>query len=362
MRLGVEGAIVDGALVAGDVEIADGAVASVGLSGRGRGIAAPGLVDLQVNGFAGVDFMRADAAEIRRAAEAILETGVTAFQPTLITASEDDLVRAIREIPTGGTGPRVLGVHLEGPFLAPARLGAHDGANRRDPDPALAARLLDAGPVTYMTLAPELPGALELIALLRSRGVTVSLGHTDATAEEATAAFRAGACTVTHLFNAMRPFRHRDPGIAGAALARPDVVIQLILDGTHVATETARIVWAVAGGRLALVTDAMAAAGAGDGSYSLGDGEVRVDRGVARRADGVLAGSSLTLLEAVRNLNALGVPLAEAVSAASAVPARVLRRDDVGSIRPGSPADVIVLDDALGLRRVLVAGRERVAA
>jgi N-acetylglucosamine-6-phosphate deacetylase len=299
VRLGVEAAVVDGQLIAGDVEVDDGRIAAVGLAGRGRGVAVPGFVDLQVNGFAGVDFMRADAAELRRAAEAMLQTGVTAFQPTLITAAEDDLVAALGELPSDGMRTRLLGVHLEGPFLSPKRLGAHPAEHRRDPDLALAERLLDAGSVTYVTLAPELPGALELVDLLHARGVVVSAGHTDATAEEATAAFRRGVCTVTHLFNAMRPFRHRDPGIAGAALARPDVIVQLILDGNHVAPETARIVWSVAGGRMALVTDAIAAAGAGDGRFVLADVEVNVTNGVARRGDGVLAGSAVTMIEAV---------------------------------------------------------------
>ena len=178
-------------------------------------------------------------------------------------------------------------------------------------------RLLDAGPVRLVTLAPELPGALELIDLLLARGVAVSCGHTDATAEEAEAAFDRGALAVTHLFNAMRPFRHRDPGIAGAALVRDDVVIQLILDGHHVADETALLVWRAAAGRLALVTDAMAGAGQGDGSYRLGDVEVEVRDGSARSSQDVLAGSVLTMLQAVRNLHALGVPLADALSAAT---------------------------------------------
>ena len=363
MRLGVEAAAVDGILVAGDVEVADGRIADVGLAGTGRGIAVPGFVDLQVNGFAGVDFMRADAADYGRAAEAMLEYGVTAFQPTLITAAEDDLIAAIREVPAAATSCRILGVHLEGPFLARARLGAHAAEHRRDPDAALAERLLAAGHVRYMTLAPELPGALELVDLLHARGVVVSLGHTDATAAEAEAAFSRGVRTVTHLFNAMRPFRHRDPGVAGAALARPEVVVQVILDGHHIAPETARIVWAAAVGRVALVTDAIAAAGAGggDGSFALADVAVNVSNGVARRPDGVLAGSSSTMIEALRNLHEFGVPLAEAVHAASTVPARAARRPDVGSIRPGAAADVVVLDDALEIRRVLVGGHERVA-
>jgi N-acetylglucosamine-6-phosphate deacetylase len=362
VRLGVEAAVVDGALVRGDVDVADGRIAAVGLPGQGAGIAVPGFVDLQVNGFAGVDFMRADAAEYRRAGDALLETGVTAFQPTLITASEEDLLAAIAEVPLDFAQPRILGVHLEGPFLSPHRLGTHPAAFRRDPDLALARRLLASGRVGYMTLAPELPGALELVEALHAHGVVVSLGHSDATADEAAAAFALGVRTVTHLFNAMRPFGHRDPGIAGAALARPDVVVQLILDGHHVAPETVRIVWAAAGGRVALVTDAMAAAGAGDGAFRLGDVDVSVENGVARSAGGALAGSSLTMVEAVRNLHAAGVPVADAVAAATEVPARAARRDDVGSIRPGSPADVVVLDDALEIRSVLVAGRERLAA
>jgi N-acetylglucosamine-6-phosphate deacetylase len=360
VRLGVEAAVVDGLLVAGDVEVADGRIGAVGLAGPGQGTAVPGFVELQVNGFAGVDFMRADTAAYRRAGEAMLETGVTAFQPTLITAAEADLVAAIAEVPGDSTHPRVLGVHLEGPFLSPARLGVHPALFRRDPDLELAARLLDAGPVTYVTLAPELPGALELIDFLRGRGVVVSLGHSNATAEEAEAAFARGVRTVTHLFNAMRPFQHRDPGIAGAALSRPDVVVQLILDGHHVAPETARIVWAAAVGRVALVTDAIAAAGAGDGAFPLGDVDVTVNGGVARSSDGSLAGSSLTMLQALQNLCALGIPFADAVGAVTAIPARAAQRDDVGSIRPGAPADVVVLDDALSIRRVLVAGSERV--
>ena len=363
MRLGVEAAVVDGLLLRGDVEVADGRIAAVGLNGGGgRGIAIPGLVDLQVNGFGGVDFASADAAAYRRAGEALLECGVTAFQPTLITAPEDELLAALAEVPGEPIGPRLIGAHLEGPFLSPVRLGAHPVAARRDPDPKLLQRLLDAGPVSAMTLAPELDGALELIDMLTSRGVVASCGHSDATAEEAGRAFDRGAETVTHLFNAMRPLRHRDPGIAGAALARDDVVVQIILDGHHLAEETARVVWRAAAGRVALVSDAIAAAGMGDGSYRLGNVEVEVRDGVARRNDGVLAGSSLALIEAVRALHALDVPLADAVGAATAVPARVARRAHLGTLRPGADADVVVLDDALEIRTVLVGGQDLVAA
>jgi N-acetylglucosamine-6-phosphate deacetylase len=363
VRLGVAAAVVGGALVRGDVEVVDGRIAAVGLGGRrGRGIAAPGFVDLQVNGFGGVDFAEADADGYRRAGEALLETGVTAFQPTFITAREEDLVAALRAVPDAPIGPRLLGVHLEGPFVSARRLGVHPSDARRDPDPSLLARLLAAGPVSYVTLAPELEGALELVDLLQERGVVVSCGHSDATAEQAGRAFDRGVGTVTHLFNAMRPLAHRDPGIVGAALARDDVVVQVILDGNHLADETVRVVLRAAAGRVALVTDAIAAAANGEGPSRLSGMEVEVRDGVARRADGVLAGSVLTMLDAVRKLCALGVPLVEALSAASTVPARAARRGDVGVLHVGGDADVVVLDDSLELRTVVVGGREQVAA
>jgi N-acetylglucosamine-6-phosphate deacetylase len=363
MRLGVEAALVDGLLVRGDVELDDGRVAAIGLATRGgRGIAVPGFVDLQVNGFGGVDFLDADADGYRRAGEALLETGVTAYLPTLITTPEQQLLAAMAEVPIGESRPRILGLHLEGPFLSPNRLGTHEASARRDPDPAMLERLLAAGPVRLMTLAPELPGAEFLIDRLLERGVAVSLGHTDATAGQANAAFDRGARSVTHLFNAMRPFLHRDPGIVGAALARDDVVVSIILDGIHLAPETALTAWRAARGRLALVTDAITGAGAADGSYSLGNLDVHVHEGTVRGPDGVLAGSVLTMIEALRNLLELGVPFEDAVQAATSTPARVLGDLDLGRLDVGLPGDVVVLNDRIEIERVLVAGEVRVAA
>jgi N-acetylglucosamine-6-phosphate deacetylase len=362
MKLGVAAALIDGILVQGDVEVQEGLVVGYGLAGRnGRGVAAPGFVDLQVNGFGGVDFLDADTAAYARAGEALLETGVTAYLPTLITSPENQILAAMREVPLGESRPRILGMHLEGPFLSPNRLGTHEASSRRDPDPALLDRLLDGGPVRLMTLAPELPGADGLIDRLLERGVAVSLGHSDATAAQANAAFDRGARAVTHLFNAMRPFLHRDPGIVGAALARDDVVVSIILDGIHLAPETAMVAWRAAGGRLALVTDAITAAGVADGSYSFGNLDVRVHEGTVRGPDGVLAGSVLTMIEAVRNLHALGVPLEDALGAASSTPARVLGDPSLGRIGIGLPADLVVLDDRLEIERVLVGGEVRLA-
>ena len=359
MRLGVGAALVAGELVPGDVELVNGTVSAVGLnSSNGKGIAAPGFVDLQVNGFAGVDFFSADARGYERAGAALLECGVTAYQPTFITSPEDELTAALAEVPPNGSLPRVLGAHLEGPFIAPERLGTHPAEARRDPDLALLQRLLDAGPVSHVTLAPELPGALELVDVLRARGVTVSCGHSNATAAEARDAFAHGAKTVTHIFNAMRPFAAREPGLAGAALVTGDVIVQVILDGVHLADDTARLVWQAAAGRVALVTDAIAAAGAGDGSYRLAGVDFEVENGVARSSDRVLAGSTVPMIEAVRNLVSLGAPVGLALAAATEVPARIAGRPELGTLAPGSAADVVVLDDSLEIVRVLVAGEE----
>jgi N-acetylglucosamine-6-phosphate deacetylase len=363
-RLGVAAALVDGVFIAGDVEVADGRIAAVGVNGAGgRGFAVPGFVDLQVNGFGGVDFLDADAAGYRRAGDALLETGVTAYLPTLITSPEDQVVAAMREVPLrDDERPRILGMHLEGPFLSPNRLGTHEASARRDPDADLLRRLLGAGTVRLMTLAPELAGADALIEILLAEGVTVSLGHTDATAEQANAAFDRGARGVTHLFNAMRPFLHRDPGVVGAALARDDAFVSIIIDGIHLAPETARTVWKAARERTILVTDAIAAAPRNDGPSSLGELDLQVHEGAVRGPDGVLAGSVLTMIEAVRNLHALGAPLEDAVGAATLAPARLLDEPTLGRIDVGLPADVVVLNDRLEIERVILAGVDRVFA
>lgn len=364
MRLGVEAALVDGALLPGDVSVDGGVITGVGLVANGagcRGIAAPGFVDLQVNGFAGVDFMAADLDGYRRAGDALLETGTTAYQPTFVTAPRETLLAALRGMPSRGAGPRIIGAHVEGPFLSPARMGVHDVEHRRAPDLALLEELLAGGNVRQVTLAPELPGAHQLIDVLLERGITVAAGHTDATAAEAHLAFDRGVSTVVHLLNAMRPSTPRDPSIAMAALARPDVVVQMIVDGHHVAADMVRVAWQAAAGRFALVTDAAPAAGLGDGTFTLGAREVIAGDGVVRGPEGQLAGSALSMIEAVRNLHALDVSLADALNAASLVPARVCRRPDLGRIAVGAPADVVVLDDRLEILRVLVDGGDRVA-
>jgi N-acetylglucosamine-6-phosphate deacetylase len=364
MRLGVAKALVAGEWVDGDVEVIDGRVAAVGLGASvGSRLAVPGFVDLQVNGYAGVDFSAPGEDGYARAGARLLADGVTAFQPTLVTAPGEEMVAALGAVraasDAGGGGPRITGAHLEGPFLSRERAGAHDRAALRDPDLARLERLLDAGPVSQVTLAPELPGALELIDALRAGDVTVSCGHTEADAAAAHAAFDRGAVAVTHLFNAMRRPEHRDPGIAYAALGRDDVFITLIADGHHLADDTVRTAARAAGERLVLISDAVAAAAAPDGDYTLGGNiTIHAAGGVVRNDAGSLAGSTLTMLDAVRNLHALGVPLADALRGATEAPARMAGRPDLGRVEPGARADLVILDDSIERERVLLGGEE----
>ena len=325
-----------------------------------------------MNGFGGVDLLDADPDGFRRAGDAMLETGVTAYLPTFITAPEEHLLLALRELPHSNRGPRILGVHLEGPFLASTRLGTHPPAWRRDPDPALLERLIGAGPVRLVTLAPELPGADALIELLQLRGITVSCGHTDATADEADAAFDRGIRTVTHLFNAMRPLRHRDPGLVGAALAREDVIVQIIVDGIHLADETAKVVWRAAAGRVALVTDAIAGAGAvqadgvDDSASCLGE---RVMRDPARGACVVVGGDFRDVDGQVASARGEHSPHRACVVRIELPEGGVLEGRvrchqcvQVDRLDVGLPADAVILDDSLEIERVLVGGEARVVA
>ena len=304
--------------------------------------------------------MHTDRDGYARAGEAMLATGTTAYQPTFITAPEADLVAALREMPLGARRRRPVRDRRARrgavPLAAPARRPPAVGASAR-PTRRCWSGILDAGGVRQMTLAPELPGAFELIDLLLERGVVVSAGHTDASAAEAHLAFDRGVRTVTHLFNAMRPLVPRDPGIALAALARARRHRPADRRLHHVAGDTLLVAWQAARGRIALVTDAVAATAMGDGDFALAGRPLVSAEGVVRGPEGQLAGSVLTMIDAVRNVHALGIPLEEALTAAAAVPARIAGRPDLGRLAPGAPADVVVLDDNLEIVRVLRGGR-----
>jgi N-acetylglucosamine-6-phosphate deacetylase len=262
----------------------------------------------------------------------------------------------------GSGASTIVGSHLEGPFLADAHRGAHDPALLRRPDPAVLDRLLAPGGVRMVTFAPELPGAGALLARLVAAGVIAAVGHTAATYEQATAAFDGGARVLTHAYNGMSGIHHRAPGPVTAAIDHPRATAELILDGEHVHVPAARLLFRAMPGRVALVTDAMAAAGAADGAYDLGNLRVQVAGGVARlvpdvgKPAGSLAGSTLTMDAAVRRaVQQLGLGVEEAVAAASLVPARVLGIN-AGRLRPGYRADILVLDHDLRVLEVRSAG------
>lgn len=363
MKLGVAAALVDDRYVKGDVSIdpARGAIEEVGLaSWDGRGVACPGFVDLQVNGFGGVDFALADVDAYTRAGTALAASGVTAYQPTLITGPialmKSGLGVAAQAQGVAG-GAHIIGVHLEGPFIAAERRGAHDAAHLLAAELPVLADLVNAGPVTLVTLAPELAGAGKLIDFLREAGITTSCGHSNASAEEADEAFKRGARVVTHLFNAMRPFHHRAPGLVGAALTG-EVTMTLIADPFHVDGEAVLLAFAAGPGRVALISDANAATCAPPGHYTLGGTPIISDGTVARRDDGTLAGPVGDLRAGVLRAVNVGVPPERAIASVTTVPARTVGAGDVGRLRPGGRADVVVMDDSFEILRVLVGGRD----
>ncbi|MBI3998695.1 MAG: N-acetylglucosamine-6-phosphate deacetylase [Armatimonadetes bacterium] len=326
------------------------------------GLLAPGFIDLQINGGAGCDFLAPSGEELAAAHTYLRRTGTVAYLPTLISAPDDRLRAALAffaERAQELDAPRILGVHLEGPFLSRARPGAHRPAYLRTPSVEWIGRLLEEfqGLIRVVTLAPELDGALDVIDHLVARGVVVAVGHTDATFAEAMAAFDRGARLATHLFNAMRPYHHREPGIVGAALLHPEVTCSLIADLVHLHPAVLQQVVAIkTTHHTALVTDAIAAAGASASSVTLGDQPVTVRDGAPRLPDGTLAGSVLSMDQAVRNLCSLGVPSADALQMATTVPARLLGVSDA-ALAPGHRADLVVLDGTMQVTTTVLAGR-----
>lgn len=328
---------------------------------RGRTLA-PGFIDLHCHGGAGAS-VDEGAAAIASALALHRAHGTTRSVLSLVAAPIDELEASLRTIAQlARDDTTIVGAHLEGPFLAPERRGAHALEHLRSPDPATVDRLVAAadGHLAQVTLAPELPGAIDAIARFRAAGVVVAVGHTSADAATARAAFDAGATLLTHAFNAMPGIHHRAPGPIAAAIDDERVTIELVLDGVHVDLAVARLLLRAAPGRVALVTDAMAAAGCGDGDYRLGSLEVTVTGGVARVvADRAIAGSTLTTDAALRLARACGIDETVAIAALTAVPAHVLGRGgEWGVLEPGRAADVVVLDGEGRVERVWADGRE----
>ncbi len=322
----------------------------------------PGFVDLQVNGAFGVD-VATEPSRLGELSEALLSTGTTAYLPTVISSPEslyEEVLPKLAGEPSSGA--EVLGVHLEGPFIDMEKRGAHAAAHVVPPDPRLLLRLLDLAPVRMITVAPELAGADELVELALSSGVVVSAGHSNASFELAYEALDASVAGVTHLFNAMSAMHHREPGLPGAAFAHQRAVCGLIADGHHVHPEMVGLTFRMLGpDRIYLTTDAIAAAGMGDGEYRLATRTVYMEGGVPRLGSGTIAGSVLTMNEAFRNVLAFtGCTLPEAARMTATTPARLVgegRRK--GRLTPGYDADLTVLAPDLSVEAVWRGG-ERV--
>ncbi|MEO8247464.1 MAG: N-acetylglucosamine-6-phosphate deacetylase [Chloroflexota bacterium] len=351
----------DEGIVAGRVAIEDGRIAAVvpDAAGASGPYVAAGFIDLHVHGWGGHDAMGGRDA-LAGMARALLRRGVTSFFPTAVSAPLPVLaafVRSLEDLPTGGA--QVLGANLEGPFLSPERRGAHDPRHLlrpADADRAALEPILDG--VRIMTVAPELDGAPELIRWLADRGITVALGHSAATGDEARAGFAAGARSTTHLFNAMTGMEHRAPGLAGVALTNDTAAVELVADEVHVDPALYPVIFrSKPRGCVVLVSDAISLGGIGDGRGRLGALEVEV-RGNRSTLVGTetIAGSVVALDAAVRNLVRGGIGLTDALAAASANPARLLGLADRGRIAVGLRADLVELDDDLQVTGVLSNG------
>ena len=359
----------------GYVAVSGGQVAAVGEGAPPRaadvaladGYLAPGFVDLQVNGYYGEELQDARPEGWAHVIERLPETGTTAFVPTFVTAPVERLAGALRgaasfrrELPFGA---RVIGVHLEGPFLSPERRGAHNAAWLTDPSPAAVDELIEAGGdlLRLVTLAPERPGGLAAVARLAAAGVLVSVGHSDATAAQVAAAADAGARMVTHLYNAQRPLGNYEAGVVGQALTDPRLTSGLIADLHHVNVPACRIALAAAPGRIALVTDAASCAGMPPGRYLLGGEPIELPPGAGqppRRPGGGLAGSALRMDTAVANLARAGVSLPDLVAAATSVPADLIGCPQLGRIAPGAAGDLVWLGPGLQARATWIGGRQ----
>ena len=328
----------------------------------------PGFIDAHVHGGGGASYDGGDPASARTVAQTHLSHGTTTIMASLVTDTPASLARSVRALAPLVADGSLAGVHLEGPWLSPRRAGAHTPSLLLDPAAADVDLLVDAGAgaLRMVTLAPELPGGLDAVRRLVTAGVTVAVGHTDATYDQTRAALDAGATVGTHLFNAMRAVHHREPGPVTALLEDAAAYVELIADGVHLHPSVLALAAAGDPERTVLVTDAMAAAGAADGDYVLGGLSVIVRDGVARLAGpdsggpggpGAIAGSTLTMDAAVRYaVQVAGVPLLAAVRAATSNPARMLGLDGVGALERGGYADLVALDDELRVERVLRRG------
>lgn len=329
-----------------------------------EGVILPGLVDVHCHGGGGADFMDGTAEAVRTITTFHARRGTAALAATTLSASPRDITRAITaiaEAPVGGDRAEIAGIHLEGPYINPSKAGAQDRASIRPADiRELEGWIAQAPQLRWMmTIAPEAAGAWALLERFR-HDILFGIGHTNATYAQALEAVQRGARHFTHLFNAMTPFHHRDPGVVGAALVSPECTVELIADGQHVHPVVLQTFARLMPDRVVLVTDAMRATGLGPGNYKLYDYDVTVDEATVRLADGTLAGSTLTMIRALQNMVELaGLPLEQAVTLATEIPARILRLEKrKGRIEIGYDADLLVLSPRFEIRRLFHGGQE----
>jgi N-acetylglucosamine-6-phosphate deacetylase len=330
--------------------------------------AVPGFIDVHIHGAGGHDVMEGTEAAFRSITRKVSEYGTTSVVATTVTASTDQTLRAVEGIAayiaqqheTDEPHAEILGIHFEGPFISKERRGVHPSEWIQSPSAETLNRFLKAasGNARILTIAPEVLGAAPCIDAAREAGLVISMGHTDATYEQARAAMARGVRSATHVYNAMRPFSHRDPGVIGAVLTTPEVNAELIADGVHVEEAAMKLLLLAKGAaHVTLVSDGLSATGMPDGKYMLGGMEVIVSGGVCRNANGVLAGSTLTLDRALRNIVALGIPLPDAVRMLTLNPASLLGIEfKKGSLRAGADADILLLDEGLHLAGVWARG------
>jgi len=329
-------------------------------------IVAPGFVDIHVHGGGGYDVMDPSPGALDGLSMFLAQGGVTSFLPTTYTAPREAILEATRGVrgamEKGTKGAKVLGLHMEGPYISPERCGAQNRDHVSKPDIGELDEVdgESGDNLRVITMAPEVKGALEAITWLNSKGKTAAAGHTDATYDEAVAAFDAGISHVSHLFNGMRPFHHREPGVVGAALGDGRVTVELIADGFHVHPTALKMAVRLKGAEsTALVSDSMAPAGMSDGEYDFGELKISVKEGRSLLESGRLAGSTIRLCDAVRSMVELAdSPIAKAVEMATSTPARIVGVDDrKGSLVPGMDADITVLDRDLSVMLTMVEGR-----
>lgn len=322
----------------------------------------PGMIDVHIHGACGFDMMDGTTGSIEEVSKACARTGCTTFLATSVTSSLDDLLHMIdcvKQVVGKEPGARIHGIHLEGPYLNHKRKGMQNELYLRHPNSDEMEYIVrHAGPlISMVTLAPELPGGLELISFLRQRGIIVSLAHSDATYEEAKQAFALGANHVTHCFNGMRPIHHRDPGLVVAAFEEKHVSVQAIVDHVHLHPAIVRLMYREKGAHgMVLITDALQAMGMGDGEYTFGGHRVNVRNGEARLSDGTLASSTVTMNEALKKTVESGIPFHEAVIMASSTPARLLGLKNKGTIAPGMDADLVLMDSNYRVMRTMIEG------